>query len=318
MHQWHLSTQYQLPGDMLFEITYGGSKGTKLFTFFNANQAAPTSDPSAAFAPRRPISSLDTGINLFNSTGNSNYNSLQARVEKRFSHGLSFLAAYTWSHALGEASSANLGAQNNDSWRYTAHPEWEYSNLDFDIRQRLVFSYGYQLPIGHGKKFAPGAKGAMNQLIGGWEIAGITTLSDGNWFTIVDGNGNFANSDGQQRPDQVGKPNGAPCVAGTWFNTCAFQDPAEGSFGNTGQNTLRGPGFQVWDFSIFKVFPIKETKRLEFRSEFFDLPNHPNLQLAKSGPQNSINTTTLGTPQFGYLTAARAPRQIQFALKFYF
>jgi hypothetical protein len=75
---------------------------------------------------------------------------------------------------------------------------------------------------------------------------------------------------------------------------------------------------QIWDLSLFKNFKLSESKRLEFRTEMFNIPNHANLQLAKSGPQNSINTTTFGTPQFGYLTAARDPRQIQFALKFYF
>ena len=149
-------------------------------------------------------------------------------------------------------------------------------------------------------------------------IWGITTLSKGNWFTITDGNASFANSDGQQRPDLIGDPNTTPCVPGTFFNTCAFGDPALGSFGNLGRNTLRGPGYQVWDFSLFKNFHITEKIKLEFRSEFFNVFNHPNLQFAKSGPQNSINTTTFGTPEFGFLTAARDPRQIQFALKLSF
>jgi len=149
-------------------------------------------------------------------------------------------------------------------------------------------------------------------------VGGITSLSAGGWFTVTGSNSAGAQSDGQQRPDQVSNPNGTPCVPGTFFNTCAFVDPALGSFGDTGRNTLRGPGFQTWDFSVFKNFQLTENKRFEFRSEFFNFPNHPNLQFAKAGPQNSINTTTFGTPEFGFLTAARPPRQIQFALKFYY
>jgi Carboxypeptidase regulatory-like domain/TonB dependent receptor-like, beta-barrel len=318
VHQWHLSVQRELPGNTLFEATYGGSKGTKLYTFFNGNQAAPSTDPNAAYAPRRPIPSIDSGISLFNSTGNSDYNSLQLRVEKRYSNGLAFMAAYTWSHSLDNASNANLGAQNNDGFRWTAHPEWEYGNSDFDIRNRLVLNYQYDLPFGHGKKFLASAGGALNQVVGGWQLAGITTISSGNWFTITTTGVPGANSDGQQRPDQIGNPNGTPCVPGTWFNTCAFTDPQLGSFGTAGRNTLQGPGYQEWDLSVFKTFRTSENTHLEFRSEFFNLPNHANLLLAKSGPQNSINTTTMNTPQFGYLTAARAPRQIQFALKFFF
>lgn len=318
MTQWHLSTQYQLPSDTLFEVSYAGSKGTKLYAFLNANQADPSDVPGADFASRRPIPTIDSAISLFNSSANSEYNALQVRTEKRFSKGLSFLAAYTWSHSLDEASNANLGAQNNDGYRWFKHPEWEHGNSDFDIRHRFVLSYLYELPFGHGKRFGSNASGAADRIIGGWQLGGITSISTGGWFTVTGSISAGAQSDGQQRPDQVSNPNGAPCVPGTFFNTCAFVDPALGSFGNTGRNTLRGPGYQTWDFSLFKNFQLTENKRFEFRSEFFNFPNHPNLQFAKSGPQNSISTTTFGTPQFGFLTAARSPRQIQFALKFYY
>ena len=182
----------------------------------------------------------------------------------------------------------------------------------------MALSYIYELPFGHDKHFGANASGAAERVIGGWQVGGITSLSTGNRFTVTGATSIGAQSDGQQRPDQISSPNGKPCLPGTYFNTCAFQDPPDGSFGDSGRNTLRGPGFQIWDFSVFKSFPLSENKRFEFRSEFFNIPNHANLQLAKSGPQNSINTTTFGTPQFGFLTAARPPRQIQFALKFYY
>jgi hypothetical protein len=239
------------------------------------------------------------------------------RAEKRFSRGLTFLASYTWAHALDIASSADLGAQNGGDFRYFIHPEWEYGNSDFDVRRRFVFSYLYELPIGRGKAAFGSAHGVSNQIIGGWQIGGITSVSSGNWFTILNSNGS-ANSDGQQRPDLIGNVHAAPCVPGTFFNTCAFGQPALGSFGDVRRNTVQGPGYQIWDFSLFKNFPISERTKLEFRAEFFNVFNHPNLQFAKSGPQNSINTTTFGTPQFGFLTAARDPRQIQFALKLSF
>jgi hypothetical protein len=317
MQQWHLGTQYELPSNTVFEVTYAGSRGLKQYIYLNGNQAAPSTDPDASFADRRPIPAIDSSIGWFRSAGWSNYDSLQTRIEKRFSHGLTFLASYTWSHALDIASNADLGAQNGGDFRDFQHPELEYGNADFDIRNRFVFSYLYELPIGHGKSFMGNSNGVMNQIIGGWQVGGITSVSSGNSFTIVDADG-VANSDGQQRPDLIGDPHATPCVAGTFFNTCAFTDPAEGSFGDVGRNTLRGPGYQVWDFSLFKNFPIKERAKLEFRAEFFNVFNHPNLQFAKSGPQNSINTTTFGTPQFGFLTAARDPRQIQLALKLSF
>ena len=150
-------------------------------------------------------------------------------------------------------------------------------------------------------------------------LAGITSISSGNWYTAQDGNGDFANSDGLQMPDQIADPNStSPCLAGTFFNTCAFVDPPLGSFGNAPRNSVLGPGSQIWDASIFKTFDVSERTKLEFRSEFFNFPNRTNFLLSKSGPQEPNNSTVLGASQFGFLTAARPPRQIQFALKLTF
>jgi hypothetical protein len=324
MQQWHMSVQRQLPGDSVFELTYGGSKGTKLYTFFNGNQAAPSSDPSSPLAPRRPVPSIDAGIDWFRSTGHSNYNSLQTRYEKRFSRGLQFQASYTWAHSLDIASNANLGpTQNNSDFRDFRHPENEYGNSDFDVRHRFVLSSIYDLPFGHGKHFLGDASGVANQVVGGWQLGNIVTISTGNWYTVLDSNGNFANADGgaggvSQRPDEVGDPNAKPCVPGTVFNTCAFADPPLGSFGNVGRNTIQGPGNRDWDFSIFKSFQTSEKTTLEFRSEFFNVLNHTNFLFAQPGPQSGNNATVLGTPQFGFVTAARDARKIQFAVKFSF
>src|SRR5205807_2172663 len=183
-------------------------------------------------------------------------------------------------------------------------------------------SYIYELPIGHGKRLAGQAGSALNTVVGGWQVAGVATISSGNWFSVTD-NGNFSNSDGgaggnSERPNQIGDPTARPCVPGTFFNTCAFTDPPLGSFGNVGRNTLQGPGYVIWDTSLFKTFRLSERFHLEFRSEFFNLLNHTNFLLSQSGPQESNNSTVLGTSQFGFLTAARAPRQIQFGVKLLF
>ncbi len=318
--QWHATMQYQAGQNSLFEVAYVGSKSTKLYTYLNVNQAYPTADPSAASAPRRPFSYIDSSIGYLNSAGNAEYDALQAKVQRRFGNGFSFLLNYTYSHALGDASNANLGAQNNDSFRWSANPEWEHGNLDFDVRHRFVASYSWELPFGRGKKFGAGANSLVDNVIGHWQVEGITTLSSGTWFTVTDGNGNFANSDGQQRPDAVLGQSAAskPCIPGTFFNTCGFADPALGSFGNIGINTLEGPGVANWDLSALKIFPVGEKRRVEFRAEAFNIGNHANFLFAAAGPQNSNNSTVLGTPTFGYVTAARAPRQIQFGLKFYY
>src|SRR5579862_5366182 len=223
MQQWHFGVEKELRGSSVLALTYAGSKGTKLYTFFNGNQAEPTADPTIPTAPRRPVKSagctiatpdncssvFDTGIDSFRSTGLSNYNSLQARFEKRFSKGLQFQASYTWAHSIDIASNANLGpTQNNSDFRNFRDPGAERGNSDFDVRQRFVANSIYELPFGHGKKFLGDAGAFANQVVGGWQVANIISVSTGNWYTVLDADGNFANADGgaggvSQRPNQV-------------------------------------------------------------------------------------------------------------------
>jgi len=359
--QWHLGLEYQLPAETIFEVSYAGSRGLKLFAFYNGNQAVPTTDQTAAFAPRRPVHqslpgagpctvstpdncdpAFDTSIATFRSNAFSNYNSLQARLEKRVTHGLQFEATYTYSHALDNASSANLGSFATGDFRDQRFPKLEYGNADFDVRHRFVLSYFYELPFGRGKMFGGNATGVVDHIIGGWQVAGITSASTGNYFTPTDVATNLSNSDGggnvasAARPNRIGDPNATPCIPGTLFNTCAFAtNTVLGTFGNAGRNIIRGPGFQNWDFSIFKNIPINERYRFEFRAEFFNIWNHvnPDLFPAKFLFDNPATDHDIDLPpgengcpidnhnancSWGFPQSAKDPRLIQFALKFYF
>jgi hypothetical protein len=376
--QWHFGVQYQMPADTMLDVSYAGSRGLKLFGFYNGNQAVPATDPRFATActengntllgcptaPRRPAHGVapgapagstcdlgpnddcdpvfDTSIATFRSNDVSNYNSLQVRFEKRPTHGLQFQAAYTWSHALDDASSASLGSQNAGDFRLQTNPMLEYGNADFDVRQRFVLSYAYDLPFGKNKAFGGNASGVLNQIIGGWQVAGITIATTGNWYTPTDISTNLSTSDGggevasASRPNVVENPNAHPCVPGTLFNTCAFAtNTVIGSFGNAGRNIIQGPGVQNWDISLFKIFPIREQMHMEFRAEFFNAFNHYDPEFDNPGSfntniatQHGLDETALETGctngnsnsncAFGFAQAAHDPRFIQFALKFYF
>jgi Carboxypeptidase regulatory-like domain/TonB dependent receptor len=360
--QWHLGLQYQLPAETVLEVSYAGSRGLKLYAFYNGNQAVPTADQTAAFAPRRPVKrafpgapgpcdlatpdncdeAFDTSIATFRSNAFSNYHSLQVRLEKRLTRGLQFQASYTYGHALDTASSADLGSFASGDFRDQRFPQREYGNADFDVRHRFVFSYSYELPFGKGKRLGGNASGVLNQVIGGWQLAGITSASTGNYFTPVDIETDLSNSDGggnvasASRPDRIGDPNGKPCIAGTLFNTCSFTTNKEfGAFGDAGRNIIRGPGFQNWDLSIFKTFPVNERYSFEFRAEFFNVWNHFNPQLVPGkflfdSPATDhgldLNPGESGCPvdnrnsncSWGFPQSARDPRFVQFALKFYF
>jgi hypothetical protein len=368
MQQWHLSLQQQLPADTVLEVTYAGSRGLKLFAFYNGNQATPDANPSDPTAPRRPAHevtpgatgdsctlaafntplyncnpALDAGIAAFRSNTQSNYNSLQVRLEKRYSHGLQFEAAYTFAHALDNASSASLGSVNNGDFRDQTNPNLEYGNSDFDVRHRFVFSYIYDLPFGRGRRFASGASGVVNQILGDWQMSGVFSAATGNYYTATD-IVSVSNTDcggfvafNCSRPALVGNPNAKPCIPGTLFNTCAFSDNnitpgiiPQGTFGDAGRNIIQGPGYKTWDTSLVKQFPLRDQMRFEFRAEFFNVLNHVNYLFGSFGAisveptpleLDSSNLNTLANPRasnFGYPLAARAPRQIQFALKFYF
>jgi hypothetical protein len=219
-----------------------------------------------------------------------------------------------------------LGSANQGDFRLATQPKLEYGNADFDVRHRFVFSYIYELPFGKGQQFGKNASGAMNQVIAGWQVAGILTASTGNWFTPTDISSNVSTSDcggtvaiSCIRPNRIGNPNSKPCIAGTVFNTCAFVSNAVlGSFGDAGRNIIQGPGFQNWDVSLFKTFPIREEKRIEFRAEFFNAWNHANPEYTNPDTVAENTGTELGSAAYGLTSFTRPPRRIQFALKFYF
>ncbi len=352
--QWHLGIEYQLPADTVLEVSYAGSRGLKLFAFYNGNQAVPVlGTDSLPTAPRRPANdeapgasgpctladggvncnpALDVAIPTFRSNAQSNYNSLQVRLEKRYSHGLQYEVAYTFAHALDNASSADLGSVNNGDFRDQRYPNAEYGNADFDVRHRFVFSYVYDLPFGRGRLFAKNVSGFVNQVLGDWQMAGVFSVATGNYYTATDIT-NVSGSDPggnvavySSRPARVGNPNAKPCIPGTLFNTCAFADDSTipgiiplGTFGDAGRNIIEGPGYKTWDTSLVKQFPIREQMHLEFRAEFFNLLNHVNFLFGQFGAISAEPTPLeLGQTGFGYPLAARAPRQIQFALKLYF
>jgi hypothetical protein len=343
-----------LPADTVFEISYGGSRGLKLFAFYNGNQAVPVlGTDSLPTAPRRPAQNndwpgangpcdlnpannyadasncnpaLDVSIDTFRSNAQSNYDSLQVRLEKRYSHGLQYEAAYTWAHALDNASSASLGSVNNGDFQDQRFPNQNYGNADFDVRHRFVFNYVYDLPFGRGRAIAKDASGVVNRIIGDWQMTGVFSAATGNYYTATDINnvsgGDCGGSVGFycSRPTMVGNPNSTPCIAGTLFNTCAFANNTTlGTFGNAPRNNIEGPGYKAWDTSLVKQFSISEHKHFEFRAEFFNVLNRVNYLFGQFGAISAEPTPLeFGQTGFGFPLAARAPRQIQFALKFYF
>jgi len=305
VQHWNFGIQRNLEWNTVWEVSYAGSSGKKLYEFRNINQPVATPDPNADVDPRRPYPFLGSDLTYWCSCNSSSYHSLQTKVEKRFSNNLSFLGAYTWGKSIDEQSQASLGFDNSTVARNNYNYRAEKAVSDYNIAHRFVVSYTWDVPFGRN------LQGFAKLMGDGWQLIGIDSFNTGTPFT-VHARTDFSNTGGDARPDLVAGVSTEPQGGRTrqeWFNPAAYRDPLPGTFGNVGRNTLTGPGTISVDLSVFKNFNITERTHLQFRSEFFNLLNHPNFRGVD---------TTYDSPSAGELSAAAASRQIQFALKLLF
>ncbi len=232
---------------------------------------------------------------------NSNYNSLQLSVEKRFSHGLQLLGAYTWSQSFDEASSFENILNPLDFRRSRAESL-------FNAHQRFVLSYYWELPI-------RAREGFSGKLLNGWSVSGITTFQSGFPIRITSSSDlELENSFDFELPGEpdIIKPFHGMNPRGPghfFFDPSTFAPQALGTIGDARRDICCGPGINNFDFAMLKKTPIGEKVRTEFRAEFFNIWNHAQFKQ----PDGNITDTT-----FGQVLTARDPRLIQFALKFLF
>jgi Carboxypeptidase regulatory-like domain/TonB dependent receptor len=306
--EWNFNIQQQLPSDLLVEVAYVGAKGTHLQVLVDHNQD-PTPGPGDVQS-RRPYPQYGPFTSIENH-GNSSYHSLQLKVEKRLSHGLMFLSAFTYSKSINDQPEICC----NSPWPQNSYNLTSEKGLsDFDQRLRWVSSFDYELPLGRGKTYLNNNR-AADLVLGGWHVGGIFTLRSGFPFSPLMGyDPSNTGSNGLLRTDRTANGNFSPGkrTPDLWFDINAFPVPNGYAFGNAGKNILDGPGGITSDISIRKLFLITERTNLEFRSEFFNAFNHAVF----AQPDNYI---TDGPGAAGVITSTVIPqRQIQFALKLHF
>ncbi len=336
LHDWsipyiqsfNLGLQTSFANNWLVDLGFVGSLGRKFPRLFSFNQAAtPTSVfgydlpalvPASAgnlggpfFPGYSNLTAPGFGSFLMESNSNSNYNSLQATLTKRFSHGLQMLLSYTWSHSIDDYSGSDvsdIGVVPGNM----VNEQSNYATSDFDRRHRFVGSYLYNLPDAyHGSSAF--AKKALNT----WSVAGIVTLQSGTPFSI------FGRADAFEatRADLVKGRTLASAIKGgnvedrltAYFDPTAFMLPPAYTpdWGQLGRNIIRGPNQIDTDLSIMKSIPVTESQRIEFRTEFFNLFNNVNF----ANPVNIIYPSS----NFGSIVStSTGPRVIQFALKYNF
>ncbi len=349
----NLTIQYQLTPSMSVQAGYVTSLARHLESFPNYN------NPTSIAAQNTPESTLvpfpDFGYNAsYAATGGmSAYHSLQTKVEKQFADGLNFLFTYTFSKAMTDAGDLlNGGSVGNVGFRAPNVPglgmPFDYGLADFDIRNVFHFSGGYELPFGKGKRFASDASGLMNQLVGGWSVQWSTTLQGGQPIALGCPSGTASNlgcgdlytgqpldlglhTDANGLLSYFGNPAAftQPCVLGAGGVPIPSKPagcvPLTGAAALGGVTRVEGPGFHRLDLSFFKDFHISERFRLQFRTEFFNIFNHPNFNAPNFGGNGVVaisNSGNYNSSTFGEIGSTRDapydPRQIQFALKLYY
>jgi Carboxypeptidase regulatory-like domain/TonB dependent receptor/TonB-dependent Receptor Plug Domain len=333
VQEYSLGTQTQITPSLVLEIGYAGARGLHLLDVRSVNQAGlaspanpingQTTNTFANVQERVPfIGFSSASMTQIESAGSSWYNALLVSLNKRFSHGLQFQVSYTWARDLTTAYGTTTGPNGGEVVGNQNNLADDYGPDNFVRPQRLVVNYQYQLPKrGWSNAFA-------RQALDGWSVQGVTVFQTGHYLTVLNDNATSVYGIPTDRAELSGKctagqyvnPGSVTSKLDDYINTSCFTTPpvvgADGvatGFGNSGVGILQGPSELNFDFSAFKHFPlhkIRDTGDLEFRSEFFNVFNHPLFQ----DPDTNLTDATFGeiTNTYGN------PRIIQLALKLTF
>ena len=310
--EWNFNIQHELPGAFVLQVGYVGTHGYSLPIRYDTNLATTPYDPSAT-AAQNNIQSRVPYPNLGYICGNtfegySNFDALNVHLERRFAHGLSLTAAYSWAKDLEVATQDENELFDIKNLRLNYGP--------VNMAQHAVFNYIYELPFGHGKLLLGDARGAVNQIVGGWQFDGITTWNSGSFLTASSDVNNGMGGRAGNYPDAVAgqNPNSGTHTRGQWFNTAAFANPPYTRYGTSHAGTVIGPGLINFDLAFFKNIRFTESKYFQFRWEMFNAFNHVNL----NNPNMGFGGGSSPSSSFGTINGSHDARIMQIGMKMYF
>jgi hypothetical protein len=307
--QYLMNVQRELMKDTVLEVGYLGSVTRRLQQFHNFN--VPDPSPIGSVQSRAPWPEFGRVFQV-SGFGKANYNSFSAKLQRRFSSGFTYLTSFTWAKAMDTGSGIRVPPGDTLFLQNEFCQSCDKAPSSFSAAHRFVTSAMYELPFGAGKRYLNHGRLA-NLMFGGWQWGSIFTLQSGFPITVVDGKDQSNTGHQYDRPNATGLGTALPRGQQDpqrFFNTTAYVLEPFGQYGNAGRNTLIGPGLISLDFSTTKQFRITEGRNLEFRCEFFNLPNHPNW---------GIPNATITSSSFGKVTTTSTDmRELQFALKLNF
>lgn len=289
MYQWNLAIQRELGTNIVAQLAYVASHGKHLSFPVDINQVpenklGPNDSPS-----QRPYPIYDS-INGDTFNAVSNYDSLQASLQKRLTSGISFEFNYVWSHFMDYQSSSSAGGEAGANHYQNGYdPAANYGASNFDVRNALKGRLVYELPFGKGRTFLNNNP-FLDSAIGGWQVASTLVLSSGLPFTpTISGNNNSFSQAGDWYPNQIASPRPTHRSINEWFNPSAYTLPAPGTFGNVRRNSVYGPGFEAVNLSVGKTFSISHEVNLQIRADATNVFNHtnfgqPSTSLVPGGP----------------------------------
>jgi outer membrane receptor protein involved in Fe transport len=302
LQSWNLTLERKLPGEFVVRAAYAGSKGTYLPSLVEGDAAVYSPGVTTATTDqRRPLYPNFGSITLVEANGNSSYNALQLTLQRRFLHGFTLLANYTFSKSIDSTS------QNKQTSQTATDPyDLNFDRGVSDFNQPQVFSFSglWQLPIHASNHMA-------QALIGGWQLSSIVSLHSGEPFSVYSNVDNSFSGIGNDRADLIGNPylSGGRSRGeqlAEWLNPAAFSENTPGTFGDTGRNMFTGPGFASTDIALEKEFHPVERLAIQFRAEAFNAFNRPNLM----NPNNNLLS-----PTFMVISSAFDPRILQGAIR---
>jgi len=313
--QWNLTLQKELAGNILLESAYMANVGHKLSggsAYVNMIPLVDGRGPAVADQKLRRFPQFGNVTSISPSWGNSTYHALNVKIEKRFSHGLNMPGNYTWAKFIDDVEgSSELGGGNG--YQHIDARGLNKAMSGADIRHRLAYSSLYELPIGKGRRWAPGSS-VLDHIVGGWTVGGIIETRTGAPYGVTESTNRLNAFSESQRPNLLRNPN----LPGNrsrdekirqFFDTSAFQAPGDGVLGSAARTNGPGPGFFGVDVSIHKLFRITERLGLTFRADVVNMPNVP----AFSAPGQAHGDANFG--KIASTLEGATAREIQLSLR---